>query len=214
MERLLQARHLGHAFDYPLFNNVSLDLFPQESIAVLGVSGSGKSTLLHILSTLLPPQKGSVELFGQDIYALSEEERLKIRRHKVGIVFQSHYLFKGFSAQENIEVAALLAKTSIDTQLLEAFGIEHVLHKRVTQLSGGEQQRVSIARVMTKRPKIIFADEPTGNLDRETAHEVMGKIFEYIERERGGLLLVTHDEKLAGKCSKRFLLEGRRLKPL
>ena len=214
MEKLLQAHSLGHAFDYPLFDDVSLDLHPGESIAILGVSGSGKSTLLHILSTLLPPQKGRVELFGQDIYALREEERLKIRRHKVGIVFQSHYLFKGFSAQENIEVAALLAKTSIDTQLLEAFGIEHVLRKRVTQLSGGEQQRVSIARVMTKRPKIIFADEPTGNLDRETAYEVMGQIFKYIERNKSGLFLVTHDEKLAEKCSRRFLLEDRQLKPL
>ena len=214
MEKLLQAHHLGHAFDYPLFDDISLELHSQESIAVLGVSGSGKSTLLHILSTLLPPQKGRVELFGQDIYAINEEERLKIRRYKVGIIFQSHYLFKGFSALENIEVAALLAKTSIDPELLEAFGIERVLHKRVTQLSGGEQQRISIARVMTKKPQIIFADEPTGNLDRETAYEVMGEIFRFIDKKKGGLFLVTHDEKLAEKCSRRFLLEDRQLKPL
>ncbi len=214
MDILLKASRLSHAFDYPLFEDISLSLSSKESIAVLGVSGSGKSTLLHILSTLLPPQKGRVELFGQDIYAIGEEERLKIRRHKVGIVFQSHYLFKGFTALENIEVAALLAKTSIDMDLLEAFGIGHVLHKRVTQLSGGEQQRVSIARVMTKRPKLIFADEPTGNLDRETAYEVMEEIFRYIKTRESGLFLVTHDEKLAERCSYRFLLEERRLKPL
>ncbi len=214
METLLQAHHLSHSFEYPLFDDISIALYPQESIAILGVSGSGKSTLLHILSTLLPPQKGRVELFGQDIYAISEEERLKVRRHNVGIVFQSHYLFKGFSAMENIEVAALLAKTAIDRQLLEAFGIERVLHKRVTQLSGGEQQRVSIARVMTKKPRIIFADEPTGNLDRETAYEVMGEIFRYIHQQKSGLFLVTHDEKLAKMCSRRFVLEERRLKPL
>ena len=211
MQNLLEAKNLAHAYDYPLFEDISVSIAPHQSIAVVGVSGSGKSTLLHILSTLLPPQKGAVYIFGKDIYALKERERLAIRRKDIGIVFQSHYLFKGFSAQENIEVAALLAMQSIDEQLLHAFKIAHVMHKRVTELSGGEQQRVSIARVMTKKPKLIFADEPTGNLDKVTAHEVMDVIFSYLHSNGAGLFLVTHDRDLAKRCDAVFELRQRRL---
>ena len=212
--KLLQATHIFHSFDYPLLEDISLSLDERESIAVVGVSGSGKSTLLHILSTLLPPQRGIVELFGKDIYHKDHRELLPIRRKKIGIVFQSHYLFKGFSALENIEVAALLAQTQIDFELLRAFGIERVIHKKVTQLSGGEQQRVSIARVLTKRPKLLFADEPTGNLDQKTASEVMEKVFEYIDTMGAGLFLVTHDLDLAKRCDRVYKLEERRLIPI
>ncbi len=211
MQNLLEAKNLAHAYDYPLFEDISLSIAPKQSIAVVGVSGSGKSTLLHILSTLLAPKKGSVHILGKDIYALKEKERLAIRRHDVGIVFQSHYLFKGFSAHENIEVAALLAAQSIDEQLLEAFKIAHVMQKRVTDLSGGEQQRVSIARVMTKKPKLIFADEPTGNLDRTTAYEVMDVVFSYLQSEDAGLFLVTHDMELAKRCDMVYELKQKRL---
>ena len=214
MNNLLVAKNLAHAYDYPLFEDVSVSIAPRQSIAVVGVSGSGKSTLLHILSTLLAPQKGSVHILGKDIYALKEKERLAIRRHDVGIVFQSHYLFKGFSAAENIEVAALLAAQPIDERLLEAFGIAHVMHKRVTELSGGEQQRVSIARVMTKKPRLIFADEPTGNLDRATAYEVMDVVFSYLRSEDAGLFLVTHDMELAKRCDAVYELRQRRLERL
>lgn len=210
---LLQASNLSHSFDYQLFEQVSFDLFAKESMAVVGKSGSGKSTLLHICATLLKPNEGKVFLFGKEIYSLGAKEQLAIRRHEIGIVFQSHYLFKGFSAKENIEVASLLARQPIDEALIERFGIAHVMQKRVSELSGGEQQRVSVARVLTKKPRIIFADEPTGNLDAQTAKEVMDAVFEYIEKEKAALFLVTHDNDLAGRCHKRYRLEEKKLVP-
>jgi len=208
---LLKATKISHSFDYPLFDDVNLQLKSRESVAVIGVSGSGKSTLLHILSTLLKPQKGEVELFGKRIYNSKTKEIMKIRREKIGIIFQSHYLFKGFSAFENIKVASLLASKEIDEEIIDSFGIKKVIYKKVTELSGGEQQRVSIARVLTKKPKIIFADEPTGNLDKKTAGEVMEKVFGYIGRSEGALFLVTHDLDLAERCDRVYRLENRRL---
>ena len=211
MKPFLEAINISHAFDYPLFSNISLSLYPKQSIAIVGVSGSGKSTLLHILATLFKPQRGVVKLFGEEIYQKDQKKLLEIRREKIGIVFQSHYLFKGFSAYENIEVASLLTKQPIDEELIERFGIARVMQKRVTELSGGEQQRVSIARVLTKRPQIIFADEPTGNLDKKTAKEVMDVVFGYIQEKSAALFLVTHDMQLASMCSRMYRLESEKL---
>nr|WP_197524272.1 ABC transporter ATP-binding protein [Nitratiruptor sp. SB155-2] len=210
---MLEAKNIAHSFDYPLFENVNLELAPKESLAIVGVSGSGKSTLLHICSTLLKPQNGEVKLFGNSIYHQKNRKLLQeIRRKQIGIVFQFHYLFKGFTALENIEVASLLSQEPIDQNLIRAFGIEKVMEKKVTELSGGEQQRVSIARVLTKKPKILFADEPTGNLDQKTAHEVMHRVFEYIEIREAGLFLVTHDMDLAMQCNAVYKLEEGALK--
>ena len=197
---LLQATSLSHAFDYPLFDNVSLTLEAGKSIAIIGVSGSGKSTLMHVLSSLLHPKKGSVEIFGQNLYGMDEKSMVYMRRNDLGMIYQSHYLFKGFSAYENLEVAAILAGQKIDPALLERLGIGHVINQKVTELSGGQQQRVSIARVLSKKPKIIFADEPTGNLDHATAMEVMEIFEDYIRENEAGLVLVTHDEALARRC--------------
>lgn len=200
---LLNATNLAHRFDYTLFKEVDLVLKAGESIAILGVSGSGKSTLLHILSSLLKPNYGNVELFGKNIYTMNDAELVQLRRHDLGLVYQSHYLFKGFSAYENLEVAALLAHESIDPLLLERLGISHVMGQKVTELSGGQQQRVSIARVLSKKPRLIFADEPTGNLDRETALEVMSIFHDYIkEGEQRAMVMVTHSETLAKQCSR------------
>jgi putative ABC transport system ATP-binding protein len=197
---LLKATSLSHRFDYPLFNDISLELHARESIAIVGVSGSGKSTLLHILSSLLKPNSGNVELFGKDIYALDDKQLVQLRRHDLGLIYQSHYLFKGFSAYENLEVAAILAGETIDPQLLVNLGIQQVIGQKVTELSGGQQQRVSIARILSKKPRLIFADEPTGNLDHATATEVMDLFMEYLILHDAGLLLVTHDEALATRC--------------
>lgn len=199
---LLKATSLTHHFDYPLFTDISLSLDAGESIAIVGVSGSGKSTLLHILSTLLKPNSGHVELFGNDIYALDDKKLVNLRRHDLGLIYQSHYLFKGFSAYENLEVAALLAGETIEASLLERLGIERVMEQKVTELSGGQQQRVSIARVLSKKPRLIFADEPTGNLDRATALEVMNLFHDYVQSHQGGMVLVTHDEALAQQCTR------------
>lgn len=208
---LLSAKNLSHTFEYELFKNISLDLQAKESIAIIGISGSGKSTLLHILSTLLTPDDGAVYLFDEDVATLKKKKLAQIKRDFLGLVFQSHYLFKGFSAYENLEVAAILSRQKIDNELLEKLGIDKNINQKVTELSGGQQQRVSIARVLTKKPRIIFADEPTGNLDKKTANEVMNLFFEYCKNNDAGMILVTHDEELAHKCDKVYRLENKEL---
>jgi putative ABC transport system ATP-binding protein len=135
-----------------------------------------------------------------------------IKRDKLGLVFQSHYLFKGFSGYENLEVSAILSGQNIDEELLKKMNIQEVINQKVTQLSGGQQQRVSIARVLTKKPQIIFADEPTGNLDKATADEVMDLFFEYCKKSGAGMILVTHDEELANRCDRVFKLKDKGLK--
>lgn len=204
---LLKATSLSHAFDYPLFDDVSLTLNEGESMAIVGVSGSGKSTLMHILSSQLHPLKGSVELFGNDIYRLDDKALVKLRRNELGMIYQSHYLFKGFSALENLEVAALLSGETIDMALVERLGIAHVINQKVTELSGGQQQSVSIARVLSKRPRLIFADEPTGNLDHATAVEVMELFDDYLRQNRAAMVLVTHDEALAARCTRLYRMQ-------
>ena len=206
---LLSAKNLSHTFEYDLFSNINLDLESKESIAIIGMSGSGKSTLLHILSSLLKPVSGEVSMFGEDMYSMNQKKLSQIKRDSLGLVFQSHYLFKGFSAYENLEVAAILSDQSIEHELLERLNIEECIQQKVTELSGGQQQRVSIARVLTKKPRIIFADEPTGNLDKETANEVMKLFFEYCENQDAGMILVTHDEALAHMCTHVYRLENK-----
>ncbi len=208
---LLAASNISHSFDYLLFENVTLSLCEGESIAVIGVSGSGKSTLLHILATLLKPKKGKVIYNQSYMYEQSSDELLKIRKDDIGIIFQSHYLFKGFSAKENLEISSIIANKEIDQKMIKRVKIENCLNQNVSSLSGGQQQRVSIARVLTKKPKIIFADEPTGNLDKNTADDVMNVMFEYIKQNKGALFLVTHDEELAKRCDKVYRLKDKRL---
>nr|WP_321267809.1 ABC transporter ATP-binding protein [uncultured Sulfurimonas sp.] len=208
---LLSAKNLSHTFEYELFNDISIDLEEKESIAIIGISGSGKSTLLHILSTLLKPDNGTISLFGENISLMSKKKLAQIKRDSLGLVFQSHYLFKGFSAKENLEVAAMLSLQEIDDEILKRLNIFEVINQKVTELSGGQQQRVSIARVLTKQPRILFVDEPTGNLDKTTASEVMDIFFEYIQTKSAGMVLVTHDEELAYRCKKVYKLENKKL---
>ncbi|GAA9519993.1 ABC transporter ATP-binding protein [Helicobacter pylori] len=205
---MIKATGISHAFEKPLYNGVNLCIKPKESLAILGVSGSGKSTLLSHLATMLKPDSGTISLLEhQDIYALNSKKLLELRRLKVGIVFQSHYLFKGFSALENLQVASILAKQEIDHSLLEQLGIAHTLKQGVGELSGGQQQRLSIARVLSKKPKIIIADEPTGNLDTISANQVISMLQNYIIEKEGALVLATHDEHLAFTCSQVYRLE-------
>ncbi|WP_201523531.1 ABC transporter ATP-binding protein [Aliarcobacter butzleri] len=211
---LLEAKNLSHKFDYELFKNINLSLQKQESIAIIGTSGSGKSTLLNILSSLLKPTSGNVVFQRKDIYSLSQNDLLKIRRDDFGIIFQAHYLFRGFSANENLEIAEFLSGEKIDKNLLKELNIEHVINQGVGELSGGQQQRLSIARVLTKKPKIIFADEPTGNLDKDTANVVMNTLFNYIKKNNAGLILVTHENELALRCDKVYKLDNLELKDI
>lgn len=208
--QLLKATDLSHSFENLLYEGVNLTCDVGESIAILGVSGSGKSTILNHLSTLLPPKKGQIDLLEKkDIYSLSSDELLALRRYDVGIIFQSHYLFRGFSTQENLAIASFLASTQIDMELLERMGISHTLKQQVGELSGGQQQRVSIARILCKKPKMIFADEPTGNLDKHTALSVMQIILDFLQERGAGMVLATHDEEIAKSCTKIYLLENK-----
>ncbi len=209
--QLLNATNLSHSFEYPLFSGLDITLNTHESMAIIGTSGSGKSTLLHILSSLLEPKEGQVKLFGKDIYTLKKKELVKMRRYDLGMVFQSHYLFKGFSAYENLEVAAQLSGNEINEEYLKTLKIDNVIHQKVTELSGGQQQRVSIVRVLTKKPKLIFADEPTGNLDKFSSAEVFSLFNEYIKKEEAALVLVTHEETLAMQCDHVYRLSEREL---
>lgn len=211
MSLILEANDISHSFDYPLFTNLNIKIHQKQSTAIIGVSGSGKSTILHILSTLLKPNSGNVLYNGKDIYTLTHKELLEIRRYDIGIVFQSHYLFKGFNASENIDIANILSGQNFDETLMRELKIENILDKNVANISGGQQQRVSIARVLSKKPRIIFADEPTGNLDNETAKDVMDVIFRYVEQNDAALFMVTHDEELAKKCTLSYKLKDSQL---
>jgi len=209
---LLEATNISHSFDYPLFKQIDFTIEPTQSAAIVGRSGSGKSTLLHIFSTFMKPNGGKITLLGNDLYNLSDEEIELLRRYDIGIIFQFHYLFKGMSALENIGVATMLSGEQVDDSILKKLEIDHLMSHKTSELSGGEQQRVSIARVLSKKPRIIFADEPTGNLDKETAELVMDVLIDYIRETGAALILVTHDENMAARCDKIYTLEDQALK--
>ncbi|EIJ4040501.1 ABC transporter ATP-binding protein [Campylobacter jejuni] len=205
---LLRAENLSHSFDYPLFEGLNLTLNTKDCIAIQGSSGCGKSTLLYILSSLLTPKKGEVFFKDSSLYQINENERLKIRRYDFGIIFQTHYLFKGFSALENIELASVLSGQDLDEKILKRLGIDALLHQKIGKLSGGQQQRVSIARVLCKKPKIIFADEATGNLDFDNAKNVIELLISYVKENDAALFFVTHDSKLASFCDKTYTINA------
>lgn len=210
---LMCASNLSHSFEYTLFENIDINIHQRESIAVLGVSGSGKSTLLHILATLLKPQTGKVIFDKGYLYEQGNKKLLEVRRDDIGIIFQSHYLFKGFSVRENLEISSLISGNDIDLELIKKLKIEDTMEQNVSELSGGQQQRVSIARVLLKKPKLIFADEPTGNLDKQTANDVMDVLLDYAKDHQAGLFIVTHDEKVASRCNSAYILQDKRLIP-
>ncbi len=208
---LLEVRAVSHDFDYPLFKDINLSLLKGETIAIIGISGSGKSTLLNIFSTLLIPNKGEVYYNNKNILNLSKTELLKVRRNDFGIIFQAHYLFRGFNADENLKISELLSGNNVDDNLLDSLNIDHVMKQGIGELSGGQQQRLSCARVLVKKPKVIFADEPTGNLDTQTANEMINVLFDYVKENDAGLIMVTHENEIANKCDKVYKLNEYRL---
>lgn len=215
MEYLVEMENVSHKFDVVLYEDISMRLKPMQSMAILGASGSGKSTILNHLSTLLPPQKGQINLAHlKNIYNLNENQLLLLRQKILGIIFQTHYLFRGFNVTQNLQIAELIAQTKIDMQMLEEFGIAHTLKQQIGELSGGQQQRLSIARVLTKKPKILLADEPTGNLDKDTAMSIMQYLLSYVEKNEAALLVATHDQQIAELCTHIVLLEDKTLKQL
>jgi putative ABC transport system ATP-binding protein len=185
--------------------NVSFSVEPGETVAIVGPSGSGKTTLLGLLAGLDRPSGGTVRLDGTDLGALSEDGRARLRRERIGFVFQSFQLIPTLTARENVEVPLELRGVSADgraAELLERVGLSGRGHHYPTQLSGGEQQRVAIARAFIHQPSILFADEPTGNLDAATGGRVI-ELLMALNREQGTtLVLVTHDPDLAARTGR------------
>ncbi|SHO55435.1 Lipoprotein-releasing system ATP-binding protein LolD [Vibrio quintilis] len=195
-----------------IVKDVSFDIFPGESVAIVGASGAGKSTLMAILSGLDMPVTGEVKLFGRPLQSLSDEERAVIRSESVGFIFQNFLLIPSLSALENVTLPCLLRGEKEDTErakrLLDAVGLSERLHHTPAQLSGGEQQRVAIARAFMLRPALLFADEPTGNLDQTTAEKVIDLLFQLNEEAGTTLMLVTHDLQLADRCQRRLQMHA------
>jgi len=217
---VLTARGIGKTVksgtsDLVILREIDLEVTRGEAVAVVGASGSGKSTLLAILAGLDTPSAGNVTLDGQDIFALDEDQRARLRAMNVGFVFQSFQLLPSLTALENVMLPLELSNEEkaeeLARQILTRVGLGERLHHYPKHLSGGEQQRVALARAFVVRPKVLLADEPTGSLDAEAGAEVIRLLFE-MNREFGTtLVMVTHDEGLAGRCTRIVRLAAGRI---
>lgn len=189
-----------------ILEHVDIDIREGETVAIVGTSGAGKSTLMTLLAGLDVPTSGEISLLGQPLSQLDDEARAKIRSESVGFVFQSFLLIPSLSALQNVTLPCLLKGEDEDieraTALLESVGLKDRLYHLPSQLSGGEQQRVALARAFMIKPKILFADEPTGNLDQQTAAKIVELLFELNSSHGTTLVLVTHDPKLAQRCQR------------
>ncbi len=191
-----------------VLRGVDLEVHPGEIVALLGPSGSGKSTMLQAIGLLEGGFGGVIEIAGADASALSGDERTTLRRDHIGFVYQFHHLLADFNAQENVVLPQLVAGTSradADAraqELLEALGLGQRFDHRPSQLSGGEQQRVAVARALANKPDLVLADEPTGNLDEATADKVLGEFVKLVRGEGSAALVATHNERLAYKMDR------------
>ncbi|EGU31931.1 ABC transporter ATP-binding protein [Vibrio scophthalmi] len=198
-----------------ILDDINLEIQAGESVAIVGTSGAGKSTLMTLLAGLDTPTNGEVELLGQPLSSLDDEARAAIRSQSIGFVFQSFLLIPSLSALDNVTLPCLLKGEEQDKaraiSLLESVGLAQRIHHSPAQLSGGEQQRVALARAFMTEPQILFADEPTGNLDQHTAEKVVELLFELNLRHGTTLVLVTHDMQLAARCDRIFTIQAGKL---
>lgn len=200
-----------------IVQQVSFQVQSGESAAIVGASGAGKSTLLALLAGLDTPTSGSIHLDGVDLTTLDEDGRAKLRAERVGFVFQSFHLVPALTALENVmlplELAGRRDARAGALEALERVGLRERVGHYPRQLSGGEQQRVAIARAFVTRPAVLFADEPTGNLDTTTGAKIADLLFDLNARSHTTLVLVTHDRSLAARCSRIWVMEAGRLGP-
>jgi putative ABC transport system ATP-binding protein len=217
---LLEARDVSKSVSGPegrldILREVSLNILPGESFAIVGASGSGKTTLLGLLAGLDTPSTGRIRLDGHALEQLDEEARADLRRRLVGFVFQSFHLLPALTAEENVMLPLELEGSSAARQrareALDAVALTPRRRHYPAQLSGGEQQRVAIARAFVHGPRVLFADEPTGNLDQRTGHYICDLLFALNRDHRTTLVLVTHDATLAARCERRIELEEGRV---
>ncbi|MGA3187874.1 MAG: ABC transporter ATP-binding protein [Bryobacteraceae bacterium] len=218
MPELLEAKNIFKSYptpggrSLPILNGVSLSLSSGDASSIVGPSGTGKSTLLYILGALEPPTSGEVTLDGRNPFTLSDKDVSAFRNQEVGFVFQDHCLLPQCTVLENVLIPTMVA-ANVDPQrarqLLDQVGLSHRLDHRPSELSGGEKQRVSIARAMIRSPKLLLCDEPTGNLDRHTATQVADLLLEMNQASKTILVVVTHSAELAGRFPRVFeLVEG------
>ena len=180
-----------------VLKGIDLRIEEQDYLVILGASGSGKSTLLNILSGLEKPDQGEVLYDGENIASLSESQLTKFRKEKVAFIFQQYYLLQELTVEQNVKMGAHLAKNKDYLPIIDAMGLKEKLHQYPSELSGGEQQRIAIARALAKKPKVLFLDEPTGALDEATGRQILSYIAQ-MKKELGfTLVMVTHNEQIA-----------------
>lgn len=217
----LRTRGVGKTVALPdaeltILDDIDLDIASGERVAIVGESGSGKTTLLSLLAGLDVPSRGQVWLDGSPIHAADEDARAALRAQAVGFVFQNFQLMPAMSALDNVALPLELrgqAGTDAARALLQRIGLGERLHHLPRQLSGGEQQRVAIARAFVAKPRILFADEPTGNLDRRTGLTIEDLLFDMDTARATTVVVVTHDERLASRCDRQLRLDAGRLLP-
>lgn len=216
----LRKTYVSGPHQVTVWENVDLQVAAGETVAIVGASGSGKTTLLNALGGLDTVDEGTVLLGGQNLHSLNESARTKLRNQEIGFVYQFHHLLAEFTALENVMLPQLLAGISRDAaaarakECLAQLGLSHRFEHKPGELSGGERQRTAIARALVNRPKLVLLDEPTGNLDQQTARQVEAAMLELTQQSDTAFIMVTHDPELAGRMNRRLQLRNLALQPL
>ena len=211
---------VGNGSRLEILKEVDFEIAAGEVVAIIGASGAGKSTLLHLLGALDSPTGGDVLVGGRPVAGLTDEELADVRNHHVGFVFQFHHLLREFTALENVMMPALIAGMSSReaseraSSLLLSVGVDHRESHKPNQLSGGEQQRVAVARALVNEPLVLLLDEPSGNLDTETSERLHDLLFRLRERQALSMVIVTHNRELAARADRILELTGGRLQPV